>query len=1376
VSRAPFSAVRSEGGLLPGDLLVRVGAGDKKLPGTDPASYGLLPHETPGEAINRAWARLVGAWRAFRSVAEPDTTLTRERWLLPLFQELGYGRLSAAKAVEVDGKVFAVSHAWERAPVHLVSARYELDKRVPGVKGAAMSSPHGLLQDLLNRSEAHLWGFVSNGRELRILRDHHSLTQVAYVEFDLEQIFDGELYSEFRLLWLVCHATRVQGEKAGECILERWFEGVQKEGVAALDKLRDGVEQAITALGTGFLRHPGNGELRRRLETGELSTLELYRQLLRLVYQLIFVFVAEDRGLLLDPAASPEARALYTSHYATRRLRTLADRKRGGLHGDLWVWLRLVLGKLYGGYRPLGLPAFGSFLWRSVSTAAISGCELANEHLLEAIRSLNTLREGGLRRQVAWHLVAADELGSVYESLMELHPMLNAETFSLEVGAGNERKTTGAYYTPPSLVECLLDNAIDPLLDEACLTSAPEQALLALKVLDPACGSGHCLVAAARRIAWRLARVRSGDVQPAPPDYRRALRDVVGRCVYGVDINEMSIELCKIALWMEAIEPGKPLSFLDSHIQVGNSLLGATPMLLARGVPDDAWTAITGDDPKVAKALKKRNQEERIGQGRLFEEKMRAFYKNRSEEARAIEEAPAESLPALERKEAGWSDLNLSSASLEAKFHADLWCSAFFWPKVEPHQAGAPTFERFYEGGKKVPWDLVEGISTKCKLFHWDLAFPAVFTPDLGEENKYAGWAGGFEAVIGNVPWELVTIKEKEWFAKRNPQIWAAPTAHERKKKIEALQDEEPELHAEFMAASRDSEGYMLFLAKSGRYPLCGRGSINLYAVFAEATRSLLREYGRSSCIIPTGIATDDSTKGFFRDIVESGYLVSLFDFENKGLFKAVHNSYKFCVLTGGLRPERRPIEFVFFAHDPNELREPGRRFVLTAEDFERLNPNTRTCPIFRTRRDAEITKAIYRKVPVLWREDESAVNSWSVSFKRMFDMTNDSDLFHNRKQLETEGWRLDGNVFVRNGARMLPLYEAKMFHQFDHRFNDSEQNIAGTLVHSESIERRTDASYHTHPRYWIDEVEVNARLPDHNRLWLLAWRDICRSTDFRTTILGVLPRSAVGNTAPLMISGASPELVSALYTSACSFIFDYVSRQKIGGTHLNYLQLKQLPVLPPATYTQPTPWDPATTLADWIRPRVLELTYTAWDLTPFARDLGWHGPPFRWDEERRFLLRAELDAAFFHLYGISRADVDYIMETFPIVRKHDEKAHNGAYRTKDAILAIYDAMAQAIDTHVAYQDALEPATVKADVDAAHRAWPDAPARQLQLVSALVHDLQLLLPFLRPPELSLVQGSPDERASLVRDVLARVEPEEIVQQLPEPLRRSLGAG
>ena len=427
--RSIFATIRSEGALLPADLLQRIINGNRDFPGVTPDAYHLNTGEKLNEATNRAWNRLVGAWSAFTETAaklpasDPGTTVTRERWLLPLFSELGYGRLLTTKALEVEGKTYPISHGWQHTPIHLIGCRVDVDRRAAGVAGASRSSPHGLVQELLNRSNAHLWGIVSNGLRLRILRDNSSLTRQAYVEFDLEAMMTGEVYADFVLLWLLCHESRVEAERPETCWLEQWSRTAQEQGTRALDQLRKGVEEAITALGRGFLTHPANQGLRDSLRSGTLEAQEYYRQLLRLVYRLLFLFVAEDRDLLCIPHADPAVRERYTRFYSTARLRRLAERRVGTRHADLFHGLRLVMQKLGGdaGCPELALPALGSLLFSDQAIPALNPCEIANHDLLDAIRALAFAIDGNSRRIVDYKNLGSEELGSVYESLLELN-------------------------------------------------------------------------------------------------------------------------------------------------------------------------------------------------------------------------------------------------------------------------------------------------------------------------------------------------------------------------------------------------------------------------------------------------------------------------------------------------------------------------------------------------------------------------------------------------------------------------------------------------------------------------------------------------------------------------------------------------------------------------------------------------------------------------------------------------------------------------------------------------------------------------------------------------------------------------------------------
>ncbi|WP_214412927.1 Eco57I restriction-modification methylase domain-containing protein [Sphaerisporangium fuscum] len=1334
-----YLAVDVQGGLIPQDVLSRIAAADRGLPGMRPEDYYLAESERLADAASRRWDYLLGAYRAFREklVALPEsdaaTTLTRERWLLILFQELGFGRLTYNHgSLKAADKEFPVSHLWHSVPIHLLGWKTDLDRSVPGVVKRA---PQSMLQEFLNLSDDHLWAVLSNGRRLRILRDSTALVGSAYVEFDLEAIFDGELYAEFVLLYTLLHASRFEliapdegTPTCADCWLEKWRAFAAETGMRARDQLRDGVKGALEALGTGFL--VANPKLRAQVESGKLTAKEFRHELLRLAYQLIFIFVAEDRNALLDPDAQPAVRDRYDNWFSTRRLRKLAVRRAGDRHRDLWKTAVMVIKALGAdeGLPELGLPGLGGLFFRTAGAVPeltdeprpdqLLWCELPNEAFLTAIRSMSTVRDkDGRPRDVDFQHLGADELGSIYESLLELVPYAHSNghtRFELrEKVSGNERKLTGSYYTPTSLIESLLDTALDPVIDEHAASGDPDD-LLKITVCDPACGSGHFLVAAARRIAKRYAAMVTGEDEPVPSEVRKAMRKVVAACIYGVDLQPLAAELAKVSLWIESLEPGQPLAFLDSHIKVGNALIGTTPKLIEAGIPEGAFKALEGDDKSVVAELKKVNKQElrgTVGRGSrhdawgtslLFDDdEVAGLADALVKKAKSFAEMPVLSVADVREQERRFQEYDSSPELAQERLIADAWCAAFVWRKhpKAPRAITTSTIRALKRGGGLTPEQSVElrKLVDQYQFFHWHLEFPEVFQVKGGEVNLETGWSGGFTCVLGNPPWEKVKLSEKEFFAGRNDAIANAGNKAARDKLIKALavSEEGRSLYEAFTDAKRRAEGESHFLRASERYPLTARGDVNTYAIFSENNRTVLHARGRLGIIVPTGIATDATTQYFFKDLVLKRSLASLYDFENaKGIFAQVHRSYKFSLLTlTGHRSGVDRADFAFFLHDAAQLGDDGKRFTLTPDEITLLNPNTGTCPVFRARRDAEITLGIYRRVPVLLKEGDPNGNPWGVTFMRMFDMSNDSALFRpseaDGETLETmlaDGWKLEGNILVKGNRRLLPLYEAKMLHHYDHRW---ATYTADGSTSDLSLSDKQDASTVVLPRYWVSEAEVDQGLDDKDwgSDWFLGFRKICRSTDERTNIAFAVRKAGLGDSGNLLLPGrGAPQ---ALLASAISFPLDYVLRQKLGGTNLNFFQFEQLPFCPPESFERSCAWAAETTL-EWISARVSELSYTAYDMASFAHDLGDDGPPFIWDEERRSMIRAELDAAFFHLYGVARDDVDYIMDTFPIVKRKDE-AKYGEYRTKRLILELYDAMQDAIDGRKPYQTPLDP-------------------------------------------------------------------------------------
>ena len=1274
-----FQAIELKGSLLPGSLLEQVAR--LQAPMQKEADYGLAKGERLRERIDAAWVRLKEIWEEYRDLRERAAQVVSglHTSVRILREVLGWPDLQPCSGWQHGDAHFPITHrAFEGAVPLIVRgiASDQLDKGSSqfGQEGRRRS-PHSCLQECLNADDNANWGLLLTGDRLRLLHDNPSLVKPAYLAVDLELLVEGELFDEFAVLWLLLHASRFRHPQTGSCVLDAWKEQAQESGERVLGQLRNGVQQALEALGNGLLQHPENEALRTQLANGTLSGQELHRQLLRLVYRFLFLFTAEDRDLLFPRTLGQEdpRRRIYREGYSVGRLRELAIRRSAseGPYGDLWQTQKLMFLQLDQVSSPLGLPGLGG-LFAKRQCKALEQCELANRYLLRAIRAIGWFQAGDTLTRVNHRDLNTEELGSVYEGLLELHPQLERAGGSWQLsyggGAGSDRKTTGSYYTPDQLVQLLIVSALLPVIaDRLSKASTPqekEKALLAIRVLDPACGSGHFLLAAARRLALELARIRAGDEEPSEELRQECLREVVAHCIYGVDKNPMAVELCKVALWIEAVDPGKPLSFLDAHIQCGDSLVGVfDPKVLEQGIPDEAYKSLTGDDKPTCTSLKKENASFRqAGQKGTLQGTLNLQTSppiNRSQQRlKEIEAMPETTLAEGSAKQAAYEAWEQERTSDPQTLAADLYTAAFFLPKTTDSRPTVPTSEHLLllQSGQEIPGDLelaVEQAAKDFRFFHWHLTFGEVM------EN------GGFDCVLGNPPWERIKLQEKEFFAARSEAIATAPNKAARERRIKALSaPEAPEsdrsMVREFELAKRETEGSGELIRGSGRFKLTAVGDLNTYALFAEHFLRLIGSGGRSGVIVPTGIATDSTTKAYFDAISSGARLISLLSFrEIRRWFPGTDDRNSFCLLTLG--DDCYKCSLVFSIDSLQDLADDGREFSLSANDFTLLNPNTRNCPVFRSQMDAELTKQIYGRVPVLIDEALGEQgNPWGIKFMTMFHMSNDSHLF-----------------FDAPAPERLPLYEAKLIHHYDHRWASYENDGSSSDVR---LADKQDPKFAVNPSYWVSIAEVSDRLQPKGweRQWLMGWRAIARGADERSVIGGVFPRSGVGNSfhlvlpSPSISAGLCPCFVGCI----SSLVFDFVARQKIGGANFNFFIPMQLPVLPPSAYTQAA--------IDFIQPRVLELTYTAYDLKPWAEDLGYDGPPFRFDPERRSLLRAELDAFYAHLYGLNRDELRYILdpadvmgpdypsETFRVL-KNNELRQFGEYRTRRLVLEAWD-------------------------------------------------------------------------------------------------------
>ena len=1325
-------SLRLEGSLFLPDILEKAALGQGRLQAE--GDYGLPKGLKLRDEASRAFQIASAQWRTFASLLE-RTDFNPQRASTQFISELlrdafAYPALGAVSAVHVGDRLYPITllaHAAPAAqaagakPVAIVIAPHNqgLDDPDPRFavqgSGAKRKSPFQLAQEFLNASPGHEWALVSNGRTLRLLRDAATLTRPSYLEVDLQDLLAGQRFVEFGSAWRLLHASRAglldmatdePAKTAPPVVWASWQQAGQEEGTRVREGLRRGVTDALIKLGQGFVQHPANDALRQKLQAGELKREDYFAQLLRLVYRFIFLFTVEERGLVPtaaqpgDDDATAKARRiaaqLYADGYAMARLRDLALRRRAHTRfDDLWQAVRIVFRGLGQGQPRLGLPALGG-LFATSQCEDLDSASLTNAALLATMKSLRwATAAGGALAPIDYRNMGTEELGSVYESLLELVPEVDVHARSFgfvgltSVGstAGNERKTSGSYYTPDSLVQELIRSALDPVIEDrlAKNPAQPVEALLALRVVDPACGSGHFLLAAARRLAERVAALRSADGAVTPQAYRHALREVVARCIFGVDRNRMAIELARTALWIEGFEEGRPLSFMDHHLQCGDALLGLTDLkALEHGIAKDAFKALSGDDKAVCKELAKANSAalkdlEKKRVAKAFGQLDVVHQADSGLAAlQAIEAMPETDTAQIEAKAQAYDAyLNLARTGRLAQA-AQLLLGAYLLPKTEATAHAIPTTATLYltlqgvalPANQRAALAAANDACNYARVLHWPLAFPQVFA------------AGGFDCVLGNPPWERIKLQEEEFFATRHKAIAEAKNKAERSQRIQwlsegmlaqhlypgsglgqdtAVGEKERELYAEFITARRTAEAASLFAhvkgEDGGRYPLTGVGDVNTYALFAETISQLIRSSGRAGCVLPLGIATDDSTKLYFQSLVNAQKLVSLFGFDNSVYFRDVGlNQKQFVLLTITGAANRAPASLGFSLSTVDQIQDTRRRFEFSQSDFRQINPNTLTCPVFRSTRDAELAKLLYEHAPVLVNESKSDGNPWGIGFMAMFHMANDSHLF-----LEA------------NGSDLVPLYEPKLMHQFDHRWATFG---GGESTRDLSDDEKANPDFLVMPRYWVKRHDVEERLQNAGWAtpWLLGWRGVTATTNSRTLIASVLPIAAMQHNLLLFRVAATAPLQAALLANLNSLVVDFVARAKM-GSYMSQFVMKQLPILAPHQYSEID--------LGFIVPRVLELTFTANDLSAWANALGFIGEPFRFDSSRRLQLRSQLDAYIARLYGVNRdelrflldpseVDPSYPSETFRVLRDREIR-ELGDFRTAKLVLDAWD-------------------------------------------------------------------------------------------------------
>lgn len=1357
-----YTSIHIYGHILSDDIL-RAVEQDTNLSGNKESDFGI--DISVAHSIDYVWSSVRNDWNYFKERSNPNDpygTRKSRDFMEHLLTDLGYRASRQTSFVPVNGTSYDITYLCPEIndfPIIVVGDKTgdalsdtldknSLDYRAKGDR--RRKSPHATMLEYLNNTES-VYGIVANGRTIRLIRNSGQLVKLTYIEFDLQRMLEEDKYSEFCVLYRLLHASRftISGEE--QCVMERYFNMSIESGNRIRAGLSDAVKKTMEVIGNAVVSGDGEGSeiIRRAIEDGYIDACVLNKELIHFIYRLLFLFIIEERNLVYQIPSDdnhPDYQRLckyqeiYKKFYSASRLRYLSEQNylRNRHYCDIWQGLletfRLFESDGFG--EKIGIKPLGGVLFNEDTLHYLKQCKVNNADLLIAFSALNEFTdERGNRVKINYSSLDVEEFGSVYEGILEMRPYITKSPIphSWEFGyvGGLDRNSTSSYYTRPDLVQNLIKTTLEPVIKEKISKHATAEekvaSLLSMKVCDAASGSGHIVLAMARTIAWYVCSIRTGEDNPASQDYREALREVIQKCVYAVDYNPDAVELCKVVLWIEGYCAGKPLSFLDHHIRCGNSVVGVANLdVLFDGVPKEAFYS---EDKEVLKKIKKLNDDSlsdisilRYGSGAglqasLFDNGtvMEAIEEEEvglATKIREINALPEDTLKDELFKKFKWNEL-MESPRVECLRRAcDIYTYSFYKQfKAEdlPEEYGClqiPYTRSVYRALEEIKHvesndnsfaalsntfkHEVDKVAREHRFFHWCLEFPEVFAN------------GGFDVMCGNPPWDKLQMEEKNWFSGVNDEIANAQTQSARKKLIEQLKETDIDLYNKFISATKAVSSQSAFIKYSNRFKLTSNGKLELSSLFAELCLNFsIDGWG---LVVPLGIAVNESNKDFFAKLIEENRLKSILCFENKEKLFDIDSTIKFCILSNGkAQDSSREVEAGFYLTRLDHLHDPKRIYKLDTQELVRLNPNTRTCSVFRTRLDSELTIKIYKNSQVLVNEQEET-NPYEIRFGGTFNMSTDSGLFYTYNKLTELGYNYNHGTFCLDDHNYVPLYEGKMIHLYNHHYglnplSGPHPNNASLPL--PSLEELQNPNSYIIPYYWIDSKFVKEKLRRVNSSNIITWqwdyssalavKDIGRSGVARTFVVSRIPcQYGVGHTATLLYVNKGIMAEALLQGMMSSLVFDFVAKQKAGGNHMSTFIIKQLPVIPYTDIDNETQW--------LIIKRVIKLCYFNHDLDGWAEEL-WAElneaqrnevpelgklDPYVYDVNTRHILQSELDAIFAHLYGLNTDDLKYILdpedvcgpgcinETFRVLKDNEIRKY-GEYRTKRLVMEAWE-------------------------------------------------------------------------------------------------------
>lgn len=1371
-----YTSIHIYGHLLSDDILHNIER-DNTLIGNRDQDFGM--DISVSSAIDYVWSSLRNDWNFYKERAGNERLVNKDPYgtrrardlMERLLQSLGYKLDRQVANIEVAGTGYDISYTCTdlgNMPFVIIGENISTDGSINTLDKCSLDyrakgnmrkkSAHATMLEYLNATE-NVYGIISNGQLLRIIRNSGQLVKLTYIEFDLRRMLEEDKYTEFCLMFRLLHASRFRTSGDEPCVLERWFNMSIESGNRIRNGLSRAVQTTMETIGNAVLTSKGEGNdaLRRAFADGTMDAARLNKELIHFIYRLLFLFIIEERGLVYqipDSVDAPDYKQqcqwqdIYKKYYAASRLRRLSELSylKQRQYSDLWQGLmdtfHLFEPDTFG--EKLGIKPLGGVLFGTETLHWLKQCQVSNRDLLAAFAALNEFTDERQQRvKINYSSLDVEEFGSVYEGILEMRPFVQpgvaASDWQFGFVGGLDRQSTSSYYTRPDLVQNLIRTTLEPVIKERIeKLRTPEEkvkSLLSMKVCDAASGSGHIVLAMARTIAWYVCTIRTGEDNPASLDYREALREVIQKCVYAVDYNPDAVELCKVVLWIEGYCAGKPLSFLDHHIRCGNSVVGVTDLdTLLAGVPKEAFSAVDKDTKKKIIDLNKAALQDvsLVQSGHSQGLNVSLFTQDftiqsidgeqvgLASKVREINSLPENSLLEQLTKQKRWEEL-MQSPRVECLRRAcDVYTYAYYKQfkaeDLDSHVDASGTYTAFNEPYTRTVYQALQEIkylddndgivdaqrlpdsfraevalaAKQHSFFHWCVEFPEVFAYD-----------GGFDVMCGNPPWDKIKVEDKKWFESHGrSDIVNAGTAAQRKRAIAELPVTDPVLYTEYCQAQKDAEAMSRFVRFSGRFQLTATGDIDLYPMFAELCLTFSKEAW--GLVMPTGIALNDPNKAFFSKLIDENRLVSLYDFENREKLFDIHRMFKFCLLTAG-KPQDKPREVKggFYLTRLDHLLDPNRIYTLKTDDFATLNPNTKTCAVFRTAKDAAIAAKIYRRCPILIN-DITGENPWNARISNMMHMSHDSGDFKTFEDLQNEHASISGNTFTTlAGQTYVPVYEGKMIWFYNHHYGTwPTSSPRPNAIPNVEIDELSNENSLILPWYWTPVEDVMSKLEKldnegnviwkWNHPWLLGYRKISNATNERTFVSSIipLPNGAGDSIIYVMIDNVlHSALVQGIFSS---LTFDYISKQKMGGSNMSNFITKQLPVLSleqiPDEMIMP------------IVSRVARLCYFNHDLDGWAEELWNELSPkqqteipelgrkecFIYDPEKRAVLQAELDAIFAYLYGLNTEDIRYILdpedicgkgcinETFRVL-KDNELRQYGEYRTKRLVLEAWN-------------------------------------------------------------------------------------------------------